>query len=179
MKDRLIALLKTDTLRLEALACVSALQMPEAYIAAGFLRNLVWDVGHSKAVPTPLNDVDVVYFDPHCVQPEREMLYEAQLQKALPALRWQVRNQARMHLKNGHPPYTDVKDAMGYWPEKETAVAVRQILPGQFDVISAFSLDSLFALQITRNPRCSRELFLQRLHSKGWLQTWPLLNPVY
>ncbi len=173
----MIEWLKQDPLRLQVLACVYALQLPEGYVAAGFVRNLVWDRLHEKSHPTPLNDVDVIYFDPQQLDPERETHYEAQLQACLPDVRWQVRNQARMHRKNGDAPYTSVKDAMGYWPEKETAVAVRQTEHG-YEVISAFGLNRLFEFCLSPNPRRSRALFEERLRAKGWLTHWPLLRVV-
>lgn len=174
---QIIEWLTQDPLRLQVLASVYSLQLPEGYVAAGFVRNLVWDRLHEKYHPTPLNDVDVIYFDPQQRDPEREARYEAQLQACLPKVRWQVRNQARMHLKNGDAPYVSVQDAMGYWPEKETAVAVRQTEEG-YEVISAFGLHSLFSLCLSPNSRRSQALFEQRLHTKGWLVQWPLLRVV-
>lgn len=174
---QIIEWITQDSLRLQVLACVCALQLPEGYVAAGFVRNLVWDMLHQKSYPTPLNDVDVIYFDPQQLDPERDACYEAQLQACLPNVRWQVRNQARMHLKNGDAPYVSVQDAMGYWPEKETAVAVRQINHG-YEVLSAFGLESLFELCVSPNPRRSCALFEERLRTKGWLTHWPRLRRV-
>lgn len=65
--EELIALIKEDRMRTEALGHVSELSLPQCYIAAGFVRNLVWDSLHGLA--TPLNDVDVIYFDPQSQTP--------------------------------------------------------------------------------------------------------------
>ena len=47
----------------ECLEAVSSLWLPDWYIAAGFLRNAIWDALHAKSVRTPLNDIDVIYYD--------------------------------------------------------------------------------------------------------------------
>jgi len=59
--DIIVELIESDKLRLNALACLRLLDLPECYIAAGFVRNLIWDSLHQKLEPTRLNDVDVIY----------------------------------------------------------------------------------------------------------------------
>ncbi len=44
--DKIVELVKQDPIRIEALNCVSELGLPQCYIAAGFVRNLVWDSLH-------------------------------------------------------------------------------------------------------------------------------------
>ncbi|EJG0326734.1 nucleotidyltransferase family protein, partial [Vibrio parahaemolyticus] len=41
--DKIVELIKRDPIRTEALNHVSQLNLPQCYIAAGFVRNLVWD----------------------------------------------------------------------------------------------------------------------------------------
>jgi len=158
------------------LDCVYRLGPPGAYVAAGFVRNLVWDALHDKGNPTPLNDVDVIYFDPNETEPDQHLRFEKALQTELPNIHWQVRNQARMHERNGDPPYANIVDAMSYWPEKETAIAVRLTSSGDIDCVSAFGLDSLFQLCISHNPKRAWHIFDQRVQSKGWLDHWPKLT---
>lgn len=170
--DRVIKLIKSDEMRLKALECVRLLDLPECYIAAGFVRNLVWDFLHQKAPPTPLNDVDVIYFDSDESNPKQSQQHESKLKEMMPNLNWQVRNQAIMHLKNHDQPYLGSLDAMSYWPEKETAIGIRQLADGKLECISAFGIDSLFNSQITHNPKRLQSVFKHRINSKGWLATW-------
>ncbi|NAX20507.1 nucleotidyltransferase family protein [Vibrio sp. V39_P1S14PM300] len=172
------SLVRRDALRLKALQCVKQLQLPQCYLAAGFVRNLVWDYLHAKPRSTALNDVDVIYFDPLETNPDAHLAHEARLKHALPILNWQVRNQAWMHLRNGDRPYQSAIDAMSYWPEQETAVAVRLNSDNQFECVSVFGLASLFALRITYNPKRERALFEQRIQTKGWHNLWPELRVV-
>ncbi len=90
--DKIVELIKRDPMRIEALNHVSQLNLPQCYIAAGFVRNLVWDSLHEFESTTPLNDVDVIYFDPNESNPDAYLGYEAYLKGCMPGLNWQVRN---------------------------------------------------------------------------------------
>jgi hypothetical protein len=170
--QRVLNILESDELRLKALECVRLLDLPDCYLAAGFVRNLVWDFLHQMQSPTPLNDVDVIYFDANESNPEQYQEYESKLKEMLPSINWQVRNQAVMHIRNNDQPYNNSLDAMSYWPEKETAVAIGKLSDEGFECISSFGFDSLFNLQLTHNPKRSKAVFEQRIKSKGWLVTW-------
>ncbi|KXO13400.1 hypothetical protein AKG98_3198 [Moritella sp. JT01] len=174
--DRVITLIEKDELRVKALDCVQQLDLPHCYLAAAFVRNLVWDHLHQKSISTPLNDADVIYFDVTESNSENYKLIESQLSVLMPELNWEVRNQALMHKRNGDKPYLNIIDAMSYWPEKETAVAIRKLDNGNYECISAFGFESLFNLQVTRNPKRPLEIFSERVTSKGWLAHWSNLR---
>lgn len=176
LANSIVTLIKQDPLRMQILDCVAQLGLPQCYVAAGFVRNLVWDHLHGYASTTPLNDIDVIYFDTIDTSYESDLRYEALLKQRLPELNWQVRNQACMHTRNGDEPYQSSLDAMSYWPEKETAVALKQSLTGDIECISSFGLESLFDLQITPNPKRNRDIFDQRVQSKNWLTHWSKLT---
>ena len=174
--ERIIQLIKQDDLRLKALECVEKLNVPQCYLAAGFVRNLVWDHLHNKSVSTPLNDADVIYFNANESDTEMYSKLEAKLALMMPELNWQVRNQALMHLRNDDKPYLSCVDAMSYWPEKETATAIRKTGTLDYECISAFGFECLFQLSITHNPKRPLEIFKHRVKSKSWLAKWPNLR---
>ncbi|MCG9580254.1 nucleotidyltransferase family protein [Vibrio tubiashii] len=178
-EKQLIDLTQADPIRIQALKCVAELCLPDCYIAAGFVRNLVWDSLHHQPEPTPLNDVDVIYFDSSESNSDRYLEYEQQLRLQMPNLNWQVRNQALMHTRNGDAPYRNSVDAMGYWPEKETAIGIRLNDKLEYECVSAFGLDSLFDLKISHNPARPKNLFVSRVEGKNWLATWPLLKVTF
>ncbi|KFI12126.1 nucleotidyltransferase family protein [Vibrio coralliilyticus] len=173
--DKIIQWIEKDSFRMRALACVAESEIPHAFLAAGFVRNLVWDALHHKETPTPLNDLDVIYFDLNESDPERYKAYELELQELMPDANWQVRNQAMMHERNGDRAYTDLIDAMSFWPEKETAVAIRQLARGEYQCLSSFGFDSLFELKVSHNSSRDIAIFKRRLQSKNWLTIWPNL----
>ncbi|PSW21700.1 nitrate reductase [Photobacterium sanctipauli] len=173
--DEIVQLVVSDRYRQKILECVWQLNLPQGYVAAGFVRNLVWDHLHHKVTPTSLNDVDVIYFDTNELESDKYLLFEAELIAKMPNVNWQVRNQAYMHSRNGDEPYQSCLDAMSFWPEKETAVAIRKIGSHRYECISAYGFDSLFEGKITYNPKRPYDLFRFRVESKGWLKQWPNL----
>jgi len=174
--NKIVELIEQDEMRVRALDCVFHLGLPQCYIAAGFVRNLVWDHLHKKPCSTPLNDLDVIYFDPTEIRSNAHVEYESKLMSMMPELNWQVRNQAQMHKRNGDKPYLSSIDAMSYWPEKETAVGIRKRHNKEYECVSAFGFESLFNFQVTYNPKRDRDIFEKRLKSKGWLVQWPNLK---
>ncbi|WP_269519338.1 nucleotidyltransferase family protein [Alteromonas sp. BMJM2] len=122
--QRVCEIIQADYQRMSCLHSLQQLALPQGYLGAGFLRNAIWDFLHQKSTPTPLNDVDVIYFDANNTQRAKDTFYEMQLNEVLPQVKWQVKNQARMHVLHGHTPYKNCEEAISYWIEKETCVAI-------------------------------------------------------
>lgn len=172
-EQRLIRLLKNDPQRIQILKAVATLSLPDCWVAAGFVRNLVWDHLHNKK--TDLNDVDVIYYCQSDTQSQLADNATRQLQELLPKVNWEVKNQALMHKKRQHNQYLSSEDAMTFWPEQETAIAVKMDANGCFSTIAPFGLTSLFEQRITFNPKGDKYVFLRRIEQKCWLTTWPNL----
>ncbi|WP_420787853.1 nucleotidyltransferase family protein [Shewanella chilikensis] len=164
--------LKQDRMRMQTLECVANLGPIDAWLAAGFVRNLVWDKLHGTV--SRLSDIDVIYYEPNDTSEVTDKAYEAKLVAALD-LPWSVKNQARMHLKNNHQPYVSVSDAMSYWPEQQTALAVR-LRAGELQLLNLFPLGSLLALELSPNPKSTPGVFESRLKAKNWLADYPLIK---
>jgi hypothetical protein len=158
------------------LRLVAELNLPDHYVAAGFVRNMVWD--HLFSTNTLLNDVDVIFYDPDDKEHYRESTAQSTLEKLDPSIKWQVKNQAFMHVRNGDPNYSCCADAMSYWPEKETAVAVKLLADGQIEVCAPFGVQSLIDGKLSYNPKRTKAVFHQRLEKKQWLNIWPKLRVV-
>jgi hypothetical protein len=163
---------------MECLRAVECLGLLDWYIAAGFLRNAIWDFLHEKTIRTPLNDVDVVYYDPADLESATEEALETALQTRLPDVNWQVRNQARMHIPNGHAPYRNTEHAMSHWPEIQTCVGVRIEPDGGLKITAPFGIEENWSLRVAPNPlvRYPAALYNNRIHSKRWLEHWPKLE---
>ncbi|WP_346779418.1 nucleotidyltransferase family protein [Paenibacillus brevis] len=161
------------------LQAVASLQLPQGRIAAGYIRNFVWDILHGYSERTPLLDVDVIYYDPDCLDEEAEKEIDARLGELVPKWNWSAKNQARMHLRNGHRPYESAEDAMRYWPETATAVAAFWTKDGMVQISAPLGLEDLLHLRLRENPICdSTGTFEQRVQSKRWLELWPRLKLV-
>ncbi len=168
-------ILKTDELRMACLESAKLLGLKDWYIGAGFVRNAIWDHLHNKSQSTPLNDVDLVYFDSSDTSLTTEKSLEAQLQSHLAEVKWQVRNQARMHLKHNHQPYRDTSHAISHWPEIPTCVGVRLDPDSTFLFTAPFGLEQNWSLVVKPNIRRIHhsELFNSRVRDKGWATIWP------
>jgi hypothetical protein len=157
-----------------ALQALAELELPDAWIGAGALRDAVWDRAHGRAPSLP-NDVDVAYFDAAAPDRAAEAGIAAALQARAPELPWQVRNQARMHRKHGHAPYPDTAGAVATWVETATAVAARLTPAGQVELLAPHGLDDLLGLVLRPVPAQGRTApdFRARLAAKRWTARWP------
>ncbi len=171
-------LLRNDSFRMRCLRAARDARLTDWYLAAGFLRNAIWDFMHEASQPTPLNDIDLVYFESDDVSTEREAAMERRLSEAVPGVEWQVRNQARMHMRSGHAPYVDTADAIGHWVETPTCVGVRLEDDDALRLVAPYGLEENWELRVRPNPVVAypRDLYRRRVESKRWMQLWPRLR---
>ena len=174
--DQVKSWIESDKERMTALKLASTLELGDWCLAAGFVRNLIWDKLHNKTTNTPLNDIDLIYFNPKEIGEEIDLAYEARL-KSLSDHPWSVKNQARMHLRNNDLPYLSCSDAMSYWVEVETAVGVTFNEIDGVMIVAPFGLEANFSNTITLNrKRPKPKAFVQRVASKEWCELWPQLK---
>lgn len=172
-------LLLNDPLRMQALCAVRDLQLNDGWIGAGFVRDAVWDHLHGYGQQPITGDIDVVWFDREHCEPAQDLQFQQKLNQLSPDFDWSVKNQARMHLRNGDAPYLSTENALKYWPETATAVAVRLTESDLIEVIAPFGLDDLFELRLRPGPGFEREkveVFRERVVGKRWVERYPLLK---
>lgn len=172
-------LIRGDAARMRVLANVRELGLPDCWVAAGFVRNCAWDHLHGFVPSMLQKDIDVIWFDPLRAARVHDEALEATLRSVDSTLAWSVKNQARMHFRNADRPYQSALDAMRYWPETATSVAVRLDQRGALEVVAAYGLDDLFALVIRPGDRFLDEkhaIYLERIRAKRWQATWPRLT---
>lgn len=180
--ERAAVSLVTDALtaasgRCDMLRAVAELDLPDAWIAAGAVRNAVWDRLHGYADSTPLADVDVIWFDAARTDRGLDTELENRLAGRMADVNWSVKNQARMHIRNGDPPYRDSLDAMRFWPETATCVAARLGGNTGIELATAYGCDDLVSLILRPTPRfAGSEAFRTRVGGKRWLAIWPRLR---
>ncbi len=163
---------------IELLEGVRTLRLPDCWIGAGLLRNAVWDALHGiSAGALRDSDVDVIYFDPIDNHPDRDRALEQHLLISLPGVPWSVRNQARMHERNGDRPYNSTEDAVRRWPETATAIAAR-LAGTRVTLLAPHGIDDLVSLIVRPTPAFTRKLdqYRARITAKNWAATWPRLT---
>jgi uncharacterized protein len=161
------------------LRALAHLDLPDAWIAAGAVRNAVWDALHAYTDTTPLDDVDMIWFDASRADEAQDRRLEHRLGELLPGPPWSVKNQARMHLRNGDAPYMNCLEAMRCWPETATCVAARLARDGTIELSAPYGFDDLLGCVLRPTPHfasCRIAVFRERIGRKRWRQIWPLLS---
>ena len=174
--SRVVAdIIAQDPVAMKQLRAARRLALPDWCIAAGFVRNRVWDHLHGISPPRPPVDIDVIYHDPADLTKEREQAHEAALDRLMPGLPWQVRNQARMHVWKGLPQHENTAHSMIYWLESVTGIGVRLEADDTLTVIAPLGTDDLLNLRCRPTPfgRLRRHEYDQRIAAKRWRELWP------
>ena len=160
---------------------VRPLNAPDCWVGAGFVRSLVWDRLHQRAYSPLPDDIDVICYDAGQADELSDRCLEASLAAMDAEVKWSVKNQCRMHTRNGDTAYGSATQARTYWPETATATAVRLQPCDEIEIAAPFGLEDLFALVLKATARFRGEkypMFLERANSKQWLAKWPKLNVV-
>ncbi len=164
---------------MEALDAVAASGLPDAWIGAGVIRDVVWGQRSGGFDAAQVNDIDVAFFDPGDLSRRRDRA-AGQTLAALLDRPWEATNQAAVHTwfpehfgGPAVPEFVSVHDAVSTWPETATCVAVR-MTPAGIDVCAPSGLADLLDGVWRRNPaRVSLENSAARLARHRVTQRWP------
>lgn len=177
-EKKLKRIVENDVYMTSILKAVEKLNLEDAWVCAGFIRNKVWDISHN--ITTTLNDIDVIYFDTTDTSLEKEKQLEKELEFLLPDQPWSVKNQARMHLISGFKPFTSSYDGVAHFPETPTAIAVR-MRNQDIEIMAPYGLQDLFEMRVKPTPffQENNELlstFVERIKKKKWNEIWERLS---
>ena len=182
-QEKLISIVEEQAWLVNALRSVRNLDLPDWYIAAGAIRNNVWDVLHGFEERTPLKDIDVVYFDFSDMNGFRENDSELKLKIIDATVNWEVVNQARGYLfQHGdeitRPPVNSSCESIAYWSETPTCVGVRLEKNDTITICAPHSLSDLMELRVRPIPQPYQDLSLykRRIEEKKWNELWPRLQ---
>lgn len=176
---QLVHLLEADGRVMRLLRAVRDLGIEPWCIAAGTVRNVVWDDLHGFTDPTLPSDVDVLVYDSVRADRSYERELEGRLSATVPEVRWEVVNQATIHTYTGDAePYASIEDAMSRWADLVTAVGAHLDANDEVSIIAPGGLEDLFALRVRPNlaTPTAAEVYRERMSSKGWKDRWPRLT---
>jgi uncharacterized protein len=183
LERRLVDMVRSSSNLMAALTTVRSLGLTSWCIGAGAVRSLVWDTLHGFKAPSVLADVDVVYFDSEADGLEQDTHLEERLRLLMPALQWEVTNQAAVHhwfashVGQLVAPLGSLEEGVATWPEFATCVGVYLDGDESIGVVAPHGLDDLFALRVRHNAlRASSAVYRQRVESKRFSERWPLLS---
>ena len=176
--SELTALVQLDPWMMDLLRTVRAMHLQQWCIAAGVIRNKVWDHLHGYGDRTLTADIDVLFYDRDRSDANYEAEIEARLTAMFPSVRWEAVNQATVHSYTKDAPYESIEQAMSRWADPVTAVGVRLTCEDQMVIIAPFGLSDLFGLIVRPNlvaPGASR-VYRERMTTKRWVERWPKLT---
>jgi hypothetical protein len=183
--SRLCAVLRRAPLVMEALRVARYVDAPDWLLSAGAVRSAVWDDAHGRPLTAMPRDVDVGFFDPSDLTPERDEAVEAALRERAPHLPWQAKNQAAVQVWYPRAfgaevvPFRSCAEAVATFPETASCIGVRLLADGDFLVVAPHGLADLFACVCRHNPtRVSADFYERRVAEKGWRSRWPRMRYV-
>ncbi|WP_233567742.1 nucleotidyltransferase family protein [Cohnella faecalis] len=178
-------LIKKDEWMMDLLRAVQSLSLPDCWVCAGFVRSKVWDALHGFEKRTPLQDVDVVYFDADNTDWMDEKNMEQSLRTIKPDVPWSVKNQARMHIRNGDSPYRSSTEAISKFTETATAVGVHLDSEDNLVLTAPSGIEDLIHLvvrptqYIIDNVDAKGKAYEERVMKKKWEAQWYKLTIVH
>jgi hypothetical protein len=175
----IVNLIRKDERMIQILRIVESLGLPDWCVCAGFVRSKVWDYLHGFE-ETHLPDVDVVYFDPNNTDESIEKELERSLKELDSSVPWSVKNQARMHIKSGHAPYSSTADGLSHFPEVCTAIGVYLNSNGEVTICAPYGVEDMVNLIVRPTPFFmtgeKRTIYEQRTNAKKWEDKWHRLR---
>ena len=166
------------------LEMIRSLELKDSWLAAGSIRNFIWNILSGKSGFDAETDVDVIFFD-QTVSYEKTLQLEMELRKAFPAYSWELKNQVYMHIHSPNTqPYTSSKDAMSKYPECCTAIGLRLLENDKLELFAPYGLADIRAFQVRPTPHFladaeRKKLYMQRIRKKNWQTKWPQLSFEY
>ena len=139
-------------------------------------ENTVWNKLHGIENPAIDYDIDVVFYFSENTDKSFESGLEKKLLHKMPNIKWSVKNQARMHIKNGHQDYANVSGAISHWPETATSIAIKTDEYDNLDLIAPYGLEDLFNLIVKPTPEFDPDIVEKRVLEKKWLTKWHKLK---
>jgi uncharacterized protein len=182
---RLEEIVRTTPWLVAALRAARDVDVPDWLLVAGAVRAAVWDRLHGVAGSGPPADVDLRFFDAGDLTPERDAAVEEALRARAPALLWDAKNQAAVHL--WYPrrfglevePFARAADAVATFPETAACVGVRLEADDALSVVAPYGLEDLLGLVLRHNPtRVPAAEFERRLLEKRVAERWPRVTVV-
>ncbi|BDZ30865.1 nucleotidyltransferase family protein [Lactiplantibacillus sp. WILCCON 0030] len=174
-------ILRTTPELWEILTLIRRLQLKQGYLAAGSIRNAVWQTLSQQSV-TLISDVDVVFFDPDRPVSDDLVLFN-QLTTWAPQYQWQVKNEVYMaHYDfDDGPEFRSVADAIGQFVEVPTCIGARLMADDEIDLIAPHGTRELLQLQCRPIPFYRQDarhlaVYQQRMRRKQWQRLWPNLK---
>lgn len=166
------------------LKIIEQLKLPDTWLCAGSIRNMIWNYLSNQALFDPTTDIDVIFFEPKISYDATQEIEKA-LKLAHPNYAWEVRNQAHMHLHNPNTsPYISARDAMSKFPERCTAIGARLTATYDIELFLPYGLSDITDFVVRPTPFFAENaekiaIYRERQAKKKWQKRWPQLQILF
>lgn len=179
-KNDLKDLFLQDKDMIKILDIISSLPLQDVWLAAGAVRNLIWNHLSGKPGFDYDTDIDLIFFDPD-MSYEDSLKMEEKVNHRYPDYQWQVKNQCHMHKHNPMTaPYQSACDAVSKYPETCTAIAIR-LCQNDLEIYAPYGFDAILSFECHPTPYflANQERMLvykKRFMQKNWSAKWPKIT---
>ncbi len=181
IRQDLLQAIQSNTDLMKILIIIRNLGLKDSWLAAGSIRNFIWNLLSDKSPFDRETDVDVIFFDPD-ISYEETVSLEKKLREDFPQYQWELKNQVYMHQHSPHTvPYTSSRDAMSKYPERCTAVGLRLNEDSTLELFAPYGLEDILNFQVHPTPHFLEnedrmKLYQTRLSKKNWQEKWKNLT---
>lgn len=134
------------------LPIIAQLNLPDWWLAGGAVRNTVWRSLFGKECQLVINDFDIAFFDA-IGDRSQELAAKVTLTENFPEYEFDVKNQASFaRWRAGRRTYNSTEDGITDWLHTATAVGVRLDSQAQWQFLTPYGLNDLFAGIIHPTP---------------------------
>ena len=181
IRQDLLQAIQLNTDLMKILIIIRNLGLKDSWLAAGSIRNFIWNLLSDKSPFDRETDVDVIFFDPD-ISYEETVSLENRLREDFPQYQWELKNQVYMHQHSPHTvPYTSSRDAMSKYPERCTAVGLRLNEDSTLELFAPYGLEDILNFQVHPTPHFLEnedrmKLYQTRLSKKNWQEKWKNLT---
>lgn len=172
-------LFESDPELMRLFRIIAGLNLKDCWLAAGTLRNYVWNILSDRPGLEDASDLDVVFYDPS-ISYDETLALQTGLNYRYPAYQWEVKNQVYMHSHSPNTqPYQSATDAIAKYPERCTAIAARLNEAGHLDLFLPYGAADIEQFIVQPTPHFAADLdrmivYRNRIAKKDWFSKWEI-----
>lgn len=184
--ELLVSILKKNKSLMMVLDYISELNLPNFYIVASSVFQIIWNYYDGKDLNFGIKDIDVIYYNNSDLSVEKDLEYYNMINEYVKSNGFNyeidVSNEARMHLwKMAHgqgenvEQYKNSEDAMGKWIATVHAIGITKE-NNKIKVYAPYGLSDIFSRTIRpiKHNDNSKELYDKKVES--WKNRFDNLN---
>lgn len=175
-------IIEEDSTMMDILCTIDRLNLQDAWLCAGAIRNLIWNYLSGKGNFDFTTDVDVIFYDER-ISYENTLKIQNNLCKKHTRFNWEVKNQIYMHSHNPNTqPYKSSCDAISKFPEICTAIGAKlNNNRTEVELFCPYGIDDIIQFKVCPTPYFQEDVkrmaaYRKRILQKDWADKWPQLT---